>query len=869
MPLTPGERIGGYEIIDALGAGGMGEVYRARDTRLARTVAVKILPEREAVDADRIARFEREARTLASLNHPHIAQIYGVEDRAIVMELVEGDDLSHRIQRGALPVDEALAVARQIADALDAAHSAGIIHRDLKPANIKVRPDGTVKVLDFGLAKGAESSVPGGLATSPTFTSPVMTQAGIILGTAGYMSPEQARGKAVDKRADIWAFGCVLYEMLTGRPAFEGETVTDILGAIVKSEADLAALPDTTPATVRSLIARCLQKDAARRLRDVGDAIPDLVAAPTLPMSPSAAPVLTSRVLLAASLAGAVAIGAAIAWLLKPAPTIDTPTIRASLALPEPVGAGQIAQVTLAIARDGRAIAVATESAAFIRHLDHLAFVRLPQTDGARGVFFSPDGQWVGYWTARRIGRVSADGANHMVMHESPSILALSGAHWGADDVIYFSAPMGLYSLPAAGGAPRQVMQATAMSAASVVPSLGVMFYSRMSPGGIAASASSDVIVRDLANGAETTLTDGNTPQYVQGRVFFVRGTTLLSAPFDRRARAFAAEPLQVTEGVARIGVVGQFAVSDTGTLVFLPGNSVLQPLGLLRRVQRNGTGHVVSDVERQYSDPRVSPRGDRVALHLSEQDDDVWVQDLARGVQTRITFDGREDETPVWSPDGTWLAYSGFERNGSNRAIFRRKVDGSGDEEVLWTAVSHTHVTDWLADGTLLIEAIDPERSSDVMTLRVDDAERTLRPLLATRYAEHSARVSPDGRWMAYASNESGRLEVYVQAYPALGYKQQVSTAGGMQPVWSRDGRELFFRADKHLMTARVVASGAELTISAPAVVMNDTFGRPQGETHTTYDVLPDGEFLFIEALERERTGAVTMVFNLFRELR
>jgi WD40 repeat protein len=859
MPLSAGSRVGSYEIVSALGAGGMGEVYLARDQKLQRDVALKVLPDDVADSPDRLSRFEREARALATLNHPNIAQIYGVEDRAIVMEMVDGEDLAARLARGALPVEEALGVARQIADALDAAHAAGIVHRDLKPANIKIRSDGTVKVLDFGLAK---SSTPA--TTGATMTSPAVTQAGVILGTAAYMSPEQARGKPVDKRTDIWAFGCVLFEMLTAQCAFGGETVTDVLGAIVKTEPEWSGLPAGTPPAVRRLLRRCLQKDPSKRLRDIGDAVLEIDA----PVETTVAP-HRLRSVSRGALAGVITVttlaGAAIGWLTKPAPVDDRPTIRAMIALPDTVGAGQVPQVIVAVSPDGRYFATATNTAAYVRRVDQVTFTRLPQTDGARGVFFSPDSQWVGYWDTRRLGRVAVDGSSHAVIHDPGALQSMSGASWGDDGVIHFATTNGgIYSVPARGGQPRQVVEAVGVSSPTIEPELGLMFFSRGAGGSVGTSA--EIIARSVESGEEVVVSQGYTPRYVNGRLFFVRGTTLVSALWDGRSRRLARDPATVAEGVARVGLVAQYDVSTTGTIAYLPGNSVLQPPAVLRRVSRTGAIAPLSDVERQYSDPRLSPAGDRVALHVSDQDDDVWVQDLTRGTQTRITFDPREDETAVWSPDGAWLAYSGFERAGSKRAIFKRRSDGSGEEEVLWTGESHAHVTDWTAESTLVVEVVDPQRLNDILTIDATGKDRTAQPLIATRFSEHSARVSPNGRLIAYASNESGRLEVYVQAYPKLGNRVQVSTSGGAQPVWSRDGSELYFRSDDSLLAARLNAAGQ--IAGAPVTLYREAFGRPQGSTHTTFEALPDGQFLFIEPQLKGVSGDAPTIIAVFNAL-
>jgi eukaryotic-like serine/threonine-protein kinase len=891
VALTPGSRLGAYEIVAAIGAGGMGEVYRAHDTRLERHVAIKVLPPAFASDPERLARFEREARSLAALNHPNIAGIHGVEEsggtRALVMELVEGDDLSKRIARGPVALDEALAIAKQIADALEAAHDQGIVHRDLKPANVKVRDDGTVKVLDFGLAKALSATgddVSGvsvaSLQDSPTLAGPA-TALGVILGTAAYMAPEQAKGKRVDRRVDIWAFGCVLYEMLTGEAPWRGETVTDVIAGVVTREPDWRLLPDTTPLAVQRLLRRCLEKDPRRRLRHIGDAALDIeeVLAGTPDAGTPAAPPggatrAWQRLPVLAMLAVLVAVGAAgLTWGLTRAPAPARPITRFSVPLPtghvlNGVGANQ-----LAISPDGRRFAYTTLEGVYVRDFDEVEPRRLT-TGVAIGVFFSPDGEWLAFSQPGGLSKVPTGGGAPRVLAEGLGVFSASfeGASWAVDGSILFATNKGVFRLPGEGGSPEMLFarEGTMVLAwPQMLPGGRHVLYNEL-PLGLFNRATA--VVRALDGSSREVVLD-NAPgvRYSEtGHLLYGLNGRLHAAPFDAAARRVTGPVVTLPQAARSSALTGVFqaAFSRTGTLVFLPPGSDEEGLELTW-VTRQGQASPASRVLRQHSDPRLSPDGRLVALHLQDEADDVWVHDLARGTLTRLTFENSEDETPVWSPDGRQVAYASS--RGSERRIYRRAADGSTEEQLIATIASHAHVMDWSPDGrTLLLEVQGSRTESDLVL--VDVATGTTQPILQSPFSEVHGRFSPDGAWLAYASNESGRHEVYVQPFPALDARVQVSTDGGGQPVWSRDGRELFYRSPTHV-TATRMTSRSPAAFSSPQPLFADSFEHPQSGSHFSIDVAPDGRFLLLARpvrtdLSAPRGPEIQVVLNWADEL-
>ena len=877
MTLATGTRVGSYEVLGPLGAGGMGEVYRARDLNLDRSVAIKILPQAVAADPDRLARFEREAKTLALLNHPHIAHVHGFEashgTRALVMELVEGPTLADRIARGAIPVDEAVAIARQIAEALEAAHDAGIIHRDLKPANIKVRPDGTVKVLDFGLAKlsgtagDAEWSGARDGVAIPTITTPALTAMGAILGTAAYMSPEQAKGRPLDRRVDIWAFGCVLYEMLTGRRAFPGDDVTDTLAAIVRAEPDWTALPAATPLNVRRLLRRALEKDLGRRLRCAGDVAiectdnePAVAAAPRRSTGSWVGVAAALVVTVAAAVAG-VGVGR------RQVGDIRVPLARFALTLPPVDNVGVNETPRLAMSRDGTRLVTLAGKQLHLRRLDALDPVVLPGIELPVSPTFSPDGEHIAFWTVGGLQRARLGGGGVMTL---ASVGIPVGLWWGSDGYIYGANEAGLFRVRDAGGT-AEIITAAPSGQAFGFPQLlpgGDLLYASTPYG----SSVGEIIVRAPA-GHETVLHRGaRLAAYVKTGYLLVGSAGVISAArYDLGSRKVVGSFVPLIEGVtASVGTgVMQFVTSDTGHLAYAVGG--IQPVeqSQIVLVSPSAQMTVLPMESHAYSDPRVSPDGRTVALHRQDAQNDVWTGDIGRGTLTRHTFGPGEDETPVWSPDGQWIAYAAS-RDQVGRGIYRRRISQSdAPEELVYKSQFHMHVRDWTPDGRTIIFEQLVKGTMDVWM--VDLSDQKARPILRSEFTERASRLSPDGRWIAFDSDESGRAEVYIQAFPGPGRRVRISTDGGAQPIWSRDGRRLFFRRGDAVYQATFLDGGPP-DVSIPRRLFADTFLRPQGATHTSYDAMPDGRLLMLqrEKLQQPaRQMAVHVVLNWFQELK
>ena len=778
MSLSAGTRLGPYEVLSALGAGGMGEVYRARDTKLDRAVAIKILSEAFAADTERIARFEREAKTLASLNHLNIAHIHGLEEsngvRALVMELVEGEDLAQRIARGAIPVAEALLIAKQVADALEAAHEQGIIHRDLKPANIKVRRDGTVKVLDFGLAKVME---PTGVASpsvsqSPTITTPAMTEAGMILGTAAYMSPEQARGKPVDKRSDIWAFGCVLYEMLTGRAPFAGDTISDTLAAVLEREPDWAALPATVPAAVRTLIRRCLEKDGRQRIADISVAqfvLDDLadVASATAPGSSAAIaprPPLWRRM---AILSGTWLVGVAMAGSAVWFAVRSTAPPRVSRLLITPPSAAALSvsgRPSLAFTPDGTRVVYvgANNTALFVRALDQLNATSLTGLGEPYGPFVSPDGQWIGFFDGVTSLKKVAITGGPTVMLGRPGGTAF-GASWGADDTIIFATndrTTGLQRIAVAGGEP------TVLTRPNRAGGEDDHLWPEILPGGQAVlftiTATTDgldqaqVAVLDLRTGTQTVLIrGGGDARYVSsGHLVYAAAGRLHAVAFDLARLTVVGTPVTVQPEVL---TGAGMAVAADGTLVYVSGGVSAVGRSLVW-VDRQGQETPIPAPPRNYAFPRLSPDGTRLALYIPDQEVDIWLWDLARATLTRATFDRGADVFPVWPPDGRQLLFSSARAGAVN--LFAQAADRSGDVTRLTKSPNIQHATSVSPDGTRLVfTETAPTTGQDVMQFRLDGTH-AVTPLVQTPFSERNGEVSPDGRWLAYEADDSRGFE-------------------------------------------------------------------------------------------------------------
>jgi eukaryotic-like serine/threonine-protein kinase len=882
MPLNPGTRLGPYEVLAAIGAGGMGEVYRARDTKLGREVAVKILPGLFASDPDRMMRFEREARTLASLNHPHIAQIYGFEETpagaghagvsALVMEMVEGENLSARIARGPIPLDEALPIARQIAEALEAAHEAGIIHRDLKPANIKVRPDGTVKVLDFGLAKLADpaaatsDAIPLDAAHSPTFTSPAMTALGIILGTAAYMAPEQARGRAVDRRADIWAFGCVLFEMLTGRRAFEGDDVSDTLASILKSEPDWTALPAGTPPALRRLLRRCLVKDPARRLSGIGLARFEIddTAEPVddgpmhSPVQPAGASrrvryALATVVVLLAGLA------ASLVLLLRPAQA-PPDIIRFAVAPPPGTTFGSASFV--AISPDGRRVAFRAgppgePATLWVREADRLAARQFAGTEGVGTLFWSPDSRSIAFFAGGVLKRLEVDGGG--VRTISDLKFGGTGA-WGPGDVIVVQSVTRLYRVPAAGGPPAEM---TAEGA-------GPMFPSFLPDGRLLATTERGQVVLGSLDSTEWTPIAEATSRVLYappGYLVFVQQGRLVAQPFDLSRRALAGDPLPLDVEPVRIAAgflgisYGLFSVSGNRVLAYEPGEFELG--GVPVWVDRSGRelGPVLTGNE-MVAFPRLSPDGQRLAMVV---DGDIWVGDLRNRPSIRLTFAGSASFSPIWSPDGQRLVY---EWGAPDNALWSIAADGSESTPVRVSPFMHLHPHGWSPDGRdlLVVRLGDDATGPDILALPPGETSEP-RPILATPAAEggQGAALSPDGRWLAYAADPTGELEIWVRPFPGPGAPVRVSVGGGTQPVWARNGRELYWWSRSGMIMAAAIQPGSEFDFMSPVALFESRYSRV-GQP-PSYDVAPDGRFLMLKPPDTP-AAPLTVITNWVAEV-
>ncbi|HEX6315216.1 MAG TPA: protein kinase [Gemmatimonadaceae bacterium] len=880
MPLSVGTRLGPYEILSALGAGGMGEVYRARDTKLDRAVAIKILPEAFAVDTERIARFEREAKTLASLNHPNIAHLHGLEEsngvRALVMELVEGEDLTQRVAGGAIPVDEALLIAKQMADALEAAHEQGIIHRDLKPANIKVRPDGTVKVLDFGLAKALE---PTGVASpsisqSPTITTPAMTEAGMILGTAAYMSPEQARGKPVDKRADIWAFGCVLYEMLTGQRAFGGQGVSETLARVIEREPDWARLPATLSPALRTYIRRCLQKDPRQRVQAIGDVRLALEGAFETALPQTAAPAVVAgwRRVAFAGVAAIIASGAIIGTLVWLAARGAEPVPpRVSRLQVTPAGAAALSidwnERDLAITPDGsRLIYTGNQGTQiFVRALDALAPVAV-FTGRVGGLFVSPDGQWIGFRDGLGALKKVAVAGGPAVTLATMDTAGSSGATWGPDDTIIVatnSVDTGLQRVSAAGG------PLTVLTRPDRAQGEADHFWPEMLPGGRAVLFTitsltggldaAQVAVLDLQTGARRILVRGGShAHYVStGHLVYAVAGTLRAVPFDLARLETRGTPVTVVPDVVTTINGGMNAVvAADGTLAYVLGTVEGTPRTLVW-VDRQGHETPIPAPPRPYLLPALSPDGTRVAVFVNDQQRDLWLWDLRRTTLTRLTSTAGVDVVQVWTPDSRRLIFTS-ERAGV-RNLFWQAADGAGAVERLTESPDTQYPTGVSPDGRRLIFTDEsPTAANDVMAIELD-ATRRVTPLVQSPFNEQNGTVSPDGRWLAYEANDSGRFEIYVRPFPEVNSgRWQVSTTGGTRPIWARSGQELVYVSPTGALMGVEVARGPSWAATTPTLVVKEGYFTNLNWWGRSYDISPDGQrFLMIKEGGADGTAA------------
>jgi Tol biopolymer transport system component len=886
-----------YEIHEKLGAGGMGEVYRAKDTKLGRDVALKILPADFAADQERLARFDREARLLASLNHAHIAAIHGIENangkRFLVLEMVEGEDLLERVRRGPVPIEEALSVARQIADALCVAHENGIIHRDLKPSNIKVTPEGDVKVLDFGLGKalGPEHAA-SELSQSPTIVSGAATVHGVILGTAAYMSPEQARGRVVDERADIWAFGCILFEMLTGEQLFKGETVSDTLAAVLRAEPDWRMLPAETPPAVRRLLKRCLEKDPKRRLHHMADARIEIEEAIADPRGAAEASVAT-----AAGIAGGaggrkspgarvLAIGAVVVALvslgvgffMKPAPPADPKVVRrVGIQIWPSARAGGVA-----ISPDGKYIAtrggdVDGRRSLFLRPLDTYEGSVVPASRNCFDPFFSPDGTWVAFFTTGALNRAHVAGGS---VQKICDILGTGRGSWGRDGMIYIASPSpdrksGIYRVRDTGGTPEVVAEPDldlgerAFDYPDVLPDGRALLFA------IETAGSPKVAVLDLKTGEKRVLADeGTHPRYTAtGHVVYVSGIDgrLMGAPFDLKKLVLTAPPVPVLEDFMQ---PGDYDISVEGTLAYFSTRTLFVQ-NTVAIVDAKGHETTLVDQKDTWAQPRMSPNGKRVLLREVEPECIIWSFDVDRKTLTRLTFEG-DCHDPLWSPDGKTITFS-FEK-GLIRSIYEMPADGTGEKVLLAEASGPQAPGSWTRDGKLLV--FDERAASTDWDVWVYSRETgKAEVFLQTQFAEALGKFSNDGRWIAYVSNESGRDEVFVRPYPGPGGKVQISLEGGSSPQWSPVGGRLFYLSGDKMMAVDVTL-GSELKVGSPTVFFGGQadFASVDLNLQTflldrdnNYDVTPDGKRLIVIKQQGDLSAKdeLRVVVNWFEELK
>ncbi len=892
MTLSPGTRLGPYEIASPLGAGGMGEVFRARDTKLNRDVAIKVLPAAFAQDAERVARFRREAQLLASLNHPNIAAIHGLEESegvlALALELVEGEDLAERLTRGAIPVDEAIAIAKQIAEGLEAAHEKGIVHRDLKPANLKLTKDGTVKILDFGLAKayGGEADAAGseGLSQSPTM-SRQMTEAGVIFGTAAYMSPEQARGATVDKRADIWAFGVVLFEMLTGKRLFTGETVSDTLAAVLKTEPEWEAVPASAPSALRNLLRRCLTKEPRQRLQAIGEAriaLEQTLGTPDVVRVSSGVRALPWVIALSATIVAALALWA----LWHPALTPARPLrLSAELGAAASLSTGSGPAATLS--PDGRLLAfVASQGAEggsllYLRRLEQLDASPLSGTEGARDPFFSPDGEWIAFFADAKLKKVSVTGGAAVTLCDAAGA---RGGTWTEDGTIFFTPTfqpgVGLSRVSSAGGTPQTLTTPDAASQEvshrwpQALPGGKAVLYTAGI--GLGNYEDASLVVHTLEGDTRKVLHRGGYHgRYLpSGHLVFIHEGTLFAAPFDLDRLELSGQPVPAIAGVTtNPNTAGaEFAFSHDGTLVYQRGEGFAVPI---QWMDREGKLQPLRGAPDHYDTIRFSPDGRRLALDIIDKNWDVWVYEWGRDTLSRLTFDPGEDRFPVWTPDGRRIAFSSTRADQATRNLYWQRADGTGEAEALTESKNPQVPTSWHPSGGFLaFGEINPQTSQDILILPLTGDEgsgwKPGKPMVFLNgpFFEAEAAFSPDGRWLAYMSNESGRNEVYVRPFPGSGGKWQVSTAGGRLPRWSRSRRELFYPGeDGRIMVAAYTVEGDLFRAEKPRVWSPRVV--PMRFSNRNYDLHPDGERLAVRDQAEATRDKIVLIQNFFDELR
>jgi eukaryotic-like serine/threonine-protein kinase len=865
MTIQVGEQLGPYQITALLGKGGMGEVYRARDTRLQRDVALKFLPEAFASDHDRLVRFQREAQLLASLNHPHIAGIYGLEEArpsALVMELVDGPTLAERMAQGPIPIEDALPIARQIAEALEYAHENGIIHRDLKPANIKLTPDGRVKVLDFGLAKALnEESTSSAMSQSPTI-SLAATQAGIILGTAAYMSPEQAKGKIVDRRADIWAFGVVVYEMLTGRSMFTGETVSETMAQVIMKDPDWSALPASTPSRLRDLLGRCLVKDPRNRLRDIGDAriaIEEMIAHP----GSSAAATTRKPAMLwksaAAFLVIAIVFGFALGYVYRSPASSET--VRFFISAPEKMAfsTGGRPATSVVISPDGHKLAFTAADTAgkiqiWLRGIDELTSRPLSGTDGANFPFWSPDSRYIGYFAHDKLMKVDAFGGPPQTLCDAPGA---RGGTWSRDGVIVFGTQNGpLGRVAAVGGTVTIFTKLAAGQTDHRFPAFlpdGRHILLAVNSGD---AARGGIWVTSIDSGEMKRLLGANSGGiYASGYLFFVREGTLLAQPFNPSTFQLSDEPFPVAEHVEYGVYFGSlaFSVSSNGVLAYGTGMSADAGVLQLTWLDRSGKQVEVVGSPGNYLGVDLAPDGKSLAAHRHDGrlgpavgGGDIWLLDWSRGTNSRFTFDAsRDNRSPLWSPDGTRIVYEANQSGKWN--LYQKASTGAGNEELLLESERPITPESWSPDGKSIVYALAAggKTGDDLWLLPLSESRKAV-PLVNGLFNQRYSQISPDGKWLAFGSDETGRFEIYVIPFPSGEGKWQISNNGGNFPRWRRDSRELFYKSVGKVFAVEITANGSKLTPGTPKELFDAglvPLNHPGGGPYHSYAVSNDGQ--------------------------
>ena len=888
MPILPGRRLGPYEILSAIGAGGMGEVYRARDTRLDRIVAMKVLPTHLADRSELRDRFEREAKTIASLNHPHICVLYDIGHQEgtdyLVMEYLEGETLAQRLVKGSLPLAQVLQYAIEISDALDKAHRKGVTHRDLKPGNIMLTKSGT-KLLDFGLAKLKQEVAPANVPLSelPTVNEQLTAQ-GTIVGTLQYMAPEQLEGKEVDGRTDIFAFGAVVYEMAAGKKAFAGTSQASVIGAILKDDPPpISSLQPMTPPALDRVVKRCLAKEPEKRWQTASDLCEELKWIAEAGSQITLAPAVAAKgirtlgrreLILGVSALLVVAAIAGIAfWNLKPSPS----RLVSRVAITLPPGqqlAGLDSGPAVALSPDGTHLAYVARQGdtqqLYLRAMDSLESKPISGTDGAVNPFFSPDGQWLGFFASGKLKKVSVSGGSALTLGDARNP---RGASWGAHGIIAFAptAASILQQVSDAGGTPQPLTRLEKGDNSHRWPEFlnggkAVLFAAGTSA---ANWSNAQVVIQSVGTGERRNLIQaGMYPRYApSGHILYAQGGSLIAVPFDPQRLAITGAAVPVVEGVLQSTGNGaaQYSFSSTGSLIYVPGGVQATQLRLVW-ISRNGAEQSLTAPARAYQIPRLSPDGRRVAVDIQEQEMQVWLYDLSREALARLTFEGNSNQPPAWTPDGKRIAF------GSNKegpaSLFWQLADGSGGLERLATSEYTQFPQSWSPDGQLLtFTELNPTTGWDIWVLRM--ADRKAQPFLRTPFNEESPRFSPDGRWLAYISDESGRFEVYVQPYPGPGGRWQISTEGGAEPEWNPNGRELFYRTENKMM---VVDIGTHSSFSAgkPRILFSEPY-LPTPIIPANYDVSPDGQrFLMLKPSEQETAPTqINVVLNWFEELK